>query len=221
MQTKEVEKLESIMGYRFKRKRLLEQALTHPSYESEGSYERLEFLGDLVLDAVIGINLFKEYPAADEAFLTDLKSAYVNSKYLHNAGLALQLGRFVRHRNNEVPKLDNVMEGLIGAIFLDSGWKRAEIFIKKAILNKKIEPIKNYKNILAAISRKHFGMDTRYELISEKGSPHKKVYIFKAKIPGRKYVGNGSGSTKKEAEMLAAEDLLRKFSKYKSKALFG
>jgi len=219
MQTQKIEKLESVMGYRFRRKKLLEQALTHPSYESAGSYERLEFLGDLVLDAVVGINLFREYPSAEESFLTDLKSAYVNSKYLHSAGVSLKLGRFVRHRNHEVPKLDNFVEGLIGAIFLDSGWKKAEAFIKKVILNKKIEPIRNHKNILSTVSKKHFGAETRYELISEKGPPHKRIYVFKARIPGRKYVGNGSGPTKKEAEMLAAEDLLRKLSKYKSRKI--
>ncbi len=216
MQAKKIEKLESVIGYRFRKKELLVQALTHPSYESVGSYERLEFLGDLVLDAVVGINIFKEYPSAEESFLTDLKSAYVNSKYLHNAGLSMKLEKFVRYNNYEVPKLDNFVEGLIGAIFLDSGWKKAEIFIKKIILNKKIEPIRNHKNILAAVSKKHFGADAQYAPVSEKGPPHKKTYVFKAKIPGRKYVGRGAGSTKKDAEMQAAEDLLRKLSKYKS-----
>lgn len=218
MQTKKIEKLESVIGYRFKNKKLLEQALTHPSYESAGSYERLEFLGDLVLDAVVGINLFREYPSAEESFLTDLKSAYVNSKYLHNAGISLKLAGFVRHKNYEVPRLDNFIEGLIGAIFLDSGWRKAEVFIRKAILNKKIEPIRNHKNILSTVSKKHFGIDTHYELVSEKGPAHKRKYVFKARIPGKKYVGRGTGSTKKDAEMQAAEDLLRKLAKCKSLA---
>lgn len=216
MQTHRIEKLESILGYRFRRKKFLEQALTHPSYENVGSYERLEFLGDVVLDAIVGINLFKEYPSAEESFLTDLKSAYVNSKYLHDVGASLKLERFIRYKNYEVPRLDNFVEGLIGAIFLDSGWKKVEVFIKKFILNKKIEPMRNHKNILSGLARKHFGVDVRYEQVSEKGPPHKKVYVFKARIPGKKYVGRGSGSTKKEAEMLSAEDLLSKLSRYKS-----
>jgi ribonuclease III len=215
MQTKRIEKLESIVGYNFKNKKLLKQALTHPSYESINSYERLEFLGDLVLDAVVGIHLFKEHPSAEESFLTDLKSAYVNSRYLHNVGVILKLTRFISYKNYEVPKLDNFVEGLIGAIFLDGGWKKAEAFIESTILNKKIEPIRNHKNILSTVSRKKFGADTLYELVSEKGPPHRKKYVFKARIPGRKYVGKGTGTTKKEAEMEAAANLLFKLEKYK------
>jgi ribonuclease III len=221
MQTKEIEKIESIVGYHFKNKKFLKQALTHPSYESAGSYERLEFLGDLVLDAVVGIYLFREYPSEEESFLTDLKSAYVNSKYLHNAGVALKIDRFIRHKNCEIPRLDNFIEGLIGAIFLDSGWRKAEVFIRKTILNRKIEPIRNHKNILSGVSKKYFGIDTSYELVSEKGPPHKRKYVFKARIPGRKYVGKGSGVTKKDAEMQAAEDLLLKLERYRFKRLSG
>ncbi len=211
-----LEEIESAIGYRFKNRKLLEQALTHPSYETTGSYERLEFLGDIVLDAIVGIILFKEYPSAEESFLTDLKSAYVNSRYLNNVGVTLKLERFIRHKSHEVPRLDNFVEGLIGAIFLDSGWKRAEDFVKKTILNKKIEPIKNYKNILSGLSKKHFGIDTHYELVSEKGPPHKRRYVFKARIPGIKYIGRGMGTTKKEAHMQAAKNLLQKLSKCNS-----
>ncbi len=214
MQTK-IKKLESVIGYRFKNKELMEFALTHPSYESKRSYERLEFLGDLVLDAIVGINLFSEYPDAEESFLTDLKSAYVNSKYLHNAGVTMKLEKFIRYRNCEVPRLDNFIEGIIGAVYLDSGWKKAEVLIKKIILNKKIEPIRNFKNILSTLSKRHFQIEPAYSVVSEKGLPHKKIYNVKVKIEGRKYVGRGSAGTKKDAEMQAAEDLLRKLEKYR------
>jgi len=214
MQTK-IEKMESIIGYHFKNRKLSEYALTHPSYDSKCSYERLEFLGDLVLDAVVGINLFRQYPSAEESFLTDLKSAYVNSKYLHNVGIVLKLRKFIRHKNYEVPKMDNFVESIIGAIYLDSGWRKSEIFIKKFILNKKIDPIRNHKNILSSVSKKHFGIEPGYEIVSEKGLPHKRIYAVKTKIPGKRYVGKGTGRTKKDAEMQAAEDLLRKLGKHK------
>jgi len=210
-----IRKIESVIGHRFRKKGLIEQALTHPSCEGNGSYERLEFLGDLVLDAVVGINLFREYPSAEESFLTDLKAAYVNRKYLHNVGVSLKLQRFIRHRNFEIPRLDNFVEGIIGAVYLDGGWKKAETFIRKFILYRKMEPIRNYKNILSTLSKRHFNMEPSYAVVSEKGLPHKKTYDVRVRIAGKKHVGRGAGGNKKEAEMRAADDLLRKLEKYR------
>ncbi|MCX8082158.1 MAG: ribonuclease III [bacterium] len=207
---KKIEELEAVIEYRFKRKHLVEEALTHPSCENNISYERLEFLGDIVLDAIVGIHLFKEFPSAPESFLTDLKAAYVNKKYLHNTGENIKLQRFIQHRTSGIPSLDNFIEAIIGAIYIDSGWKKAETFVKKFILNKKIEPIQNYKNILSSIARRNFKTEPIYELISEKGPPHKKVYTVKVKIKGKKYVGKGIAGNKKEAGMLAAKQLLEK-----------
>jgi ribonuclease-3 len=210
----EYEKLEFLTGYVFKRKKLLQQALTHSSYNKEVNYERLEFLGDLVLDTIVGIYLFKKYPEADESFLTDLKAAYVNSRYLHEVGLFLKLGSFVKYINYELPKLDDFVESFIGAMYLDGGWKNTKIFVKKFILNKKIEPIKNYKNILSMVSKNCFDSEPIYTLSKEEGPPHKKEFKFKVKVIGKKYVGKGSGKNKKEAEMNAAKELLVKLKKY-------
>jgi len=207
-------KLESVAGYSFKKKRYLEQALTHTSFDREGCNERLEFLGDLILDAIVGIYLFKKYPNADESFLTDLKSAYVNRRYLHDVGAFLKLQNFIRQVNYELPKLDDFVESLIGAIYLDGGWKGAEAFIKKFILNRKMKPISNHKNILAMVARNSFKAIPLYTLAKESGPAHKKKYTFKVKIPGRKYVGYGTGRNKKTAEMMAAEALLLKLQKY-------
>lgn len=202
--------LESIIGYRFKRKKLIEEALTHPSCDTGVSYERLEFLGDLILDAIVGLYLFKQYPEAPESFLTDLKAAYVNRKYLHNTGEEIKLQKFIHYKTHEIPRLDNFIEAIIGAIYLDSGWKKAEEFVKRFILNKRIEPIQNYKNILSSIAKKQFNTEPIYSIISEKGPPHRKTYTVKVKIPGKKYVGKGIAGNKKDAQMLAAKDLLQK-----------
>lgn len=207
---KKIEMLESVIGYTFKRKKLIEEALTHPSCDNGISYERLEFLGDLVLDAIVGIHLFKEHPSAPESFLTDLKAAYVNKKYLNNVGENLKFHKFIHYRTSGVPSLDNFIEAIIGAIYLDSGWKKAEEFINRFILNKKIEPIQNYKNILSSIARREFKTDPVYKIESEKGPPHKKVYTVKVKIPGKRCVGMGKAGNKKDAEMSAAKELLQK-----------
>jgi ribonuclease-3 len=207
---KKIEKLEDITGYRFKNKALITEALTHPSCDNGISYERLEFLGDIILDAVVGIYLFKEHPSVNEAFLTDLKAAYVNSKYLHKVGEDIKLQKFINYKNYEVPHLDNFVEAIIGAIYLDGGWKKAEGFIKRFILNKKVEPIQNYKNILFSIAKKEFKTEPVYKIISEKGPPHKRVYTVKVKLPGKRFVGKGTAGNKKDAEMAAAEELLKK-----------
>ncbi|HNS32771.1 MAG TPA: ribonuclease III domain-containing protein [bacterium] len=207
-------KIESVLGYVFKRKNLLEQALTHPSYDRDCCYERLEFLGDLVLDTIVGIHLYKIHPESDESFLTDLKSAYVNSRYLHDVGMLLKMHGFVRYVNYELPKLDNFVEALIGAIYLDGGWKNAEKFVKKFILNRQMKPISNYKNLLVTVSRKSFNSSPVYTLLKEKGPAHRKEYTFKVKIPGKKYAGYGTATSKKDAEMKAAEGLLSKIRKH-------
>jgi len=209
MQT--IEKLEKIIGYEFRNKKLLKKALTHPSYSSENSYERLEFLGDLILDTIVGIYLFNKYKKERESFLTNLKSGYVNSKFLHNIGEEINLKEFIYYKTPEVPKLDTFVEGIIGAIYLDSGWESAKKFVKKFILSKKIAPLIDYKNLLNDIARKKFSSSVKYKLIKEVGPPHKKIFETEVEILGEKIVGKGKGFSKKESEILAAKDLLEKY----------
>ena len=104
------------------------------------------------------------------------------------------------------------MEALIGAIYLDGGWKKVEKFIKKFILDKEMEPLKDYKNILQKISQKLKGAEPVYALVKEKGPPHDKEYEIKVKIPGIRKTGKGKGKTKKEAQLLAAKDILTKLN---------
>ncbi|MCK9265870.1 putative dsRNA-binding protein [bacterium] len=208
------EKLESLTGYVFKNKNLLIQSLTHSSYDRELCYERLEFLGDIILDAIVGVYLFKIYPEVGESFLTDLKAAYVNSKYLHQVGLSLNLENFIKYVNYEVPKLDDFVEAFIGALYLDGGWAKTEIFIKEHILNKKMKPISNHKNILLMVAKKCFESVPQYTLVKETGPSHNKRYKFKVKVCGKRYVGYGSDKNKKGAEMMAAEQLICKLQKY-------
>ncbi len=211
MQTeKKIEGIEEMTGHRFKNKQLIKNALTHPSCEEEESYERLEFLGDLIIDSIVGIFLFKKYPDKNEAFLTDLKSAYVNRRSLQKIASEIGLSRFVNHNTKEVSNLDNVLESIIGAVYLDGGWRKAENFIRKIMLNTEKTPIKNYKNILFAAGRKLSGKNPVYSTVKESGPPHKKKYTVKVKIEGKRFVGRATATKKKEAEMAAAKELLQK-----------
>ena len=97
-------------------------------------------------------------------------------------------------------------------MYLDGGWRNAEKFVKKFILDKEIEPLKDYKNILQKISQRLKGTDPVYTLVKETGPPHDKEYEVKVKIPGIRKIGKGKGKTKKEAQLLAAKDILTRLN---------
>jgi ribonuclease-3 len=208
-----MQKLERIIGYKFKNKKLLKMALTHPSFSHNESYEKLEFLGDLILDAIVGIYLFKKYKDKDEGFLTDLKSAYVNKNYLKEIADKINLKSFARYKGENIKRTDKFLEALIGAIYLDGGFKKAERFIKKFILSKELEPLKDYKNLILNYARKFKGTEPVYEIVKVYGPSHKRKYEVKVKIKGIRNVGRGKGNSLKEAEILAAKLLYEKISK--------
>ncbi|HPP66756.1 MAG TPA: ribonuclease III domain-containing protein, partial [bacterium] len=126
--------LEEKIEYVFKDKGLLEIAMTHSSYAYEKgiqSYERLEFLGDAVLNFIVAVEIFRSNPDKDEHFLTDLKSAYVNRDYLHHLGKTLELDKILRYSGPSDIRLDQAVEALIGAIYLDGGYRYSKRFIKE------------------------------------------------------------------------------------------
>ena len=207
-----IEKLEEQIGYKFKNKELLIKALTHPSYSNEDSCERLEFLGDIILDAIVGIYLFKKYKDKNESFLTDLKSAYVNRNFLHKIGTSLNLKKYIRFKGSKILYFDRFVESLIGAIYIDGGWRKVEKFVKNFILKIPLEPLKDYKTILYRFSIQISNSPPVYQIVKEKGPQHNKTYEVKVKIKGKRYVGRGKGRTKREAEMNAAKDILQKFN---------
>ncbi len=149
MNTNDLEKLESLIGYEFKDKSLLKQALTHSSYANEqkinrsGDYERLEFLGDAVLEVISSEFLFHKYPDLPEGKLTKLRASMVCEPSLAICARDLDLGKFILlgkgeeatgGRNRESITSD-VMEAIIGAIFLDGGMEKAKAHIEKFILS--------------------------------------------------------------------------------------
>jgi ribonuclease-3 len=208
-----MQRLEKIIEYKFKNKDLIQMALTHPSFSFYKSYEKLEFLGDLILDAIVGIYLYKKYKDKNEAFLTDLKSAYVNKNYLKEIADKIGLKNFASYKGDNIKRTDKFLEALIGAIYLDGGMKRAEKFIKKFILNKELEPLKDYKNLILNYARKIKGTEPIYEVIKMEGPPHKREYEVRIKIKGIRKVGRGKGNSLKEAEIIAAKSLYEKITK--------
>lgn len=208
-----VKKIQENIGYRFKNIELFETAMTHSSYAHEKqiqSYERLEFLGDAVLNFTVTVEIFRSNPDKDEQFLTDLKSAYVNRDYLHHLGKNLGLHKMLKYSGLKDIRLDQAVEALIGAIYLDGGYRYARNFIKKYVLNKTVTPLKDYKGLIQTASMRMFKKYVSYRVQKEFGPPHNKIFQITAKIPGQKISATATGKTKKEAEIKASKILLKK-----------
>ena len=217
---KDFSQLEGAAGYCFEDKTLLKQAMTHSSYANEHraqhmkDKERLEFLGDAVLEVISSEFLFKEYPEMPEGDLTKLRASIVCEPTLALCARDLNLGEYLllgkgeertggRGRDSIV---SDAMEAFIGAIYLDGGFANAKEFIDRFIM-KDIEHKKLFydsKTILQEIvQRDHKGEEITYQLIGEEGPDHNKKFVVDLLIGG-KVEGQGSGRTKKAAEQEAA-----------------
>lgn len=218
-QLEELEELEGIIGYSFKNKELLKLAMTHSSYANEHNNsklennERLEFLGDAVLELTVSSFLYNEYKNVNEGELTKTRASMVCEPTLFLCAQDINLSDFILLGKGEEATggrkrpsiVSDAMEALIGAIYLDSGIESAKTFITKYILND-VEDKKLFydsKTILQEITQgRHMG-DICYELISEEGPDHNKIFNVALRI-GNKVVEKGSGKTKKAAEQEAA-----------------
>ena len=216
---KHFKELEEIIGYSFNDKELLKLAMTHSSYANEHNNsklennERLEFLGDAVLELTVSSFLYNEYKNVNEGELTKTRASMVCEPTLFLCAQDIKLSEFILLGKGEEATggrkrpsiVSDAMEALIGAIYLDSGIESARKFITKFILND-IEDKKLFydsKTILQEITQgKHMG-DISYELISEEGPDHNKVFNVALKIDD-KVIEKGSGKTKKAAEQEAA-----------------
>ena len=213
------EELEKRIGYCFKNKLLIKQALTHSSFTKEqkinkyGHYERLEFLGDAVLELVSSEFLFQQEPEIAEGKMTKLRSSYVCEPALAFCAKDLELGKFLRLGKGEEQSggryrdsiIADVVEAIIGAIYLDSGLEDAKTFIHRFILsdleNKQL--FYDSKTILQEKVQKEYHTTVVYELLSVTGPEHQKLFTVRACIGDRKFP-EGSGKSKKDAEQQAA-----------------
>ena len=218
----ELEKFEQEIGYNFKNKDLLKKALTHTSYAYENkteSYERLEYLGDSILEFISSKYLFENYQKLSEGEMTKVRAYSVceDSLYevatLHNFSDFLYLGKSEKATNaTRKAILADVVEAVIAAIFLDSGIEAAEEFILRNIKNQieyasKNVGIKDYKTVLQEKLQVHGEISIKYNIIDEQGPDHDKVFTAEVEIDGKK-MSIGSGKSKKGAEMEAARKTL-------------
>ncbi len=213
--------LERSIRVKFKSAKLLEEAITHKSYAIERGgrtfNERLEFLGDSVLSAVTAHWLFKRYASDDEGRLSKLKSQLVSRPSLVVWARELDLGRYIMMSPGEEATggrerdslLANGFEALIGAIFLDQGFPKAQRFIVRFLSKKKRIVETDYKSKLQEIIQKRYKIPPLYQLAEETGPDHAKTFHMEVRVRQR-LLGKGEGHSKKEAEQGAALQALKK-----------
>lgn len=216
--------LEEQIAYRFTNKALLNQALTHSSYANEQKinksedYERLEFLGDAVLELVSSEFLFRENKDVPEGQLTKMRASMVCEPALAYCAREIGLDRYVRLGKGEEATggrkkdsiVSDVMEALIGAVYLDGGMESASALIYKVVLSdlEHKQLFYDAKTILQElVQQKDRGGTLRYELLREEGPEHDKLFVVEARLD-EKRIGSGSGKTKKAAEQQAAYEAL-------------
>lgn len=218
-----LERLEEKIGYCYKKKELLQQALTHSSFANEQKinksrdYERLEFLGDAVLELVSSEFLFHSNPDLSEGKLTRLRASMVCEPSLAYCARDLELHEYIRlgkgeemtggrHRDSII---SDVMEAVIGSLYLDGGFQAAHDFIHRFILADLEDKILFYdaKTVLQEMIQETPQGSLNYRLIKEEGPDHDKVFVVEAYING-KPVSQGQGRTKKAAEQQAAYEAI-------------
>ena len=226
----DIEEIEKNIQYKFKDKNLLKKALTHTSYAYENkidSNEKLEFLGDSILEFISSKYLYKNYPKLKEGEMTKARAEVVCEKSLykiakkHNFSKYLYLGKSEKQtKGNERPAiLADSVEAVIAAIYLDGGIKKAEKFIidnlKEEIeLSTKNVGTKDYKTVLQEKLQEHGEVKIEYQITNEKGPDHDKTFEANVSLNG-KILANGEGKSKKEAQMQAAKKALENIKKEK------
>ncbi len=225
-----IQHLEKKIGYRFKKKALITEALTHKSFakeksgESELFNERLEFLGDATLELIISDYLFNTYHQYTEAELSKIKAYVVKESTLANAALKLDIGPHLHLGKGEEASggrekpslLANAFEAIIAAIYLDGGFQKARDFSLRNLEDKVKSLIKkdllfDFKTRFQEIVQGKFGVLPQYRIIKEKGPEHMKIFETKVYVKN-KYYGSGKGKSKKEAAQKAAETGLKKIA---------
>lgn len=221
-----IKDLEGIIGTSIDNPFIYIRALSHRStlvddnVTSTDSYERLEFLGDAVLDLIVTEIIFDLFPKKDEGFLTKLRAKLVNGDALAAYAQELKLneimlvGKRVQGQGIEHSKsvLADVFEALIGALYLDSNYKATSTFVRKVIkrfvdFDSVINKLDNYKSLLLEFAQAQQMEIPTYQVISESGPDHNKTFEIEVLVD-EKPIARGSGKSKKEAEQLAAKNAL-------------
>ena len=219
----ELSQLQKILGWKFKNQEILRQAMVHRSYLNEhpeflgGHNERLEFLGDAVLEIVVTEYLFLNYPDTPEGDLTNWRASLVNAKMLYVIAAELGLEDYLYLSRGEAKDknkksrhyiLANAVEALIGSIYLDQGLERAKSFILDKIVVKLPEILQTQsyldpKSRFQEQAQDKRGITPNYEILGEEGPDHAKIFTVGLYL-GEELIANGTGSSKQEAQVDAA-----------------
>ncbi|HIC09917.1 MAG TPA: ribonuclease III [Campylobacterales bacterium] len=219
-----LELLEKRLGYKFKNRQYLIEALTHKSYNKPYNNERLEFIGDSIVNFAITMYLYKYFPDSDEGSLSKLRSSLVSQAGLYKIAEYLSIGRYIlisdaEDRNQGRYKkslLADSVEAIIAAIYLDSGENISIVqnvitSIYNAVFpNISLDTIfKDFKTTLQEITQSRFGVIPEYRVLSTSGPDHNKTFEIGVYIENRLYAVS-TGKSKKNAEQQAAEIAIQK-----------
>lgn len=217
--------VEKICDHHFADQNLIERALTHPSAVENkpvtASYERLEFLGDSILGAIVATDLYERFPLMDEGGLTRLKISLVSGETLSKVADGLGVGPLILMGESEMgtgargmhSALENVYESIVGALYLDAGYDETHAFVMRTLgpyvsPDQAIKPI-SPKSRLQEVTQRDLHCSPEYKLVGEDGPAHDPVFTSVALVDGIR-IGRGKGPTKKASESAAAEDALRR-----------
>ena len=220
---------EQIIEQPFRDPALLQTALTHSSYANQHKNmeynEKLEFLGDAVLQLAITEYIYRHFPQKTEGELTKLRALIVCEASLHQVAMDWNLGSYIRMSKGEeltggrerAALLADGVEAVIAAVYLDQGMETAKKFVVKSFMEiidmaDRNEIVLDYKTSLQEILQENGEIDIRYELIRYEGPPHRRKFYSKVVIDSIT-MGKGEGFSKKESEQLAAKDALGKYVK--------
>ena len=213
--------LQACINYDFRDAELLKEALTHPSYVAENprtkrQNQRLEFLGDAVIQILMTTRLFQDHPEEQEGNLTKLRAVVTRQQYLSELASQIELGSYLRLGNGEAAaggdsrrsNLCDAFEALIGALYLDSGGLSVPATVLANLLKNAPPPkqalaVDNPKGRLQEYAQSTMHVRPNYEVVDERGPDHKKIFVISVSLQG-KVLGTGEAGRRQEAEQAAA-----------------
>lgn len=225
---KKIDDAEAIVGHHFENEQLLLSAITHPS-ANEGrsvrySYERLEFLGDSVLGAIVATAAFNRFHDLDEGGLTRIKVALVSGASLADVAQGLGLADVIMFGSSEQgtgkrglhSALENVYEAIVAALYLDAGIEKAREFVESTLIDRmSLDLAREPENPKSALQEKlqEDGITPTYKLVETQGPPHDRTFVAQV-FAGEQGLAQGTGRTKKEAESQAAKSTLARLGEF-------
>ncbi|MCK9161886.1 MAG: ribonuclease III [Arcobacter butzleri] len=220
-----IQDLTKCLGYEFNNSNLITQALTHKSYKKPYSNERLEFLGDAVLNLIVGEYLYHKFPKSSEGELSKLRATLVNEKAFTKLANKIELGKYIllsaaEERNSGREKssiLSDAFEAIMGAIYLESGIERVKTIVltllEECYGEVAIDDLfYDFKTALQELTQAEFAVTPDYRLEASYGPDHKKEFVVSIWINDTNY-GTGKGKSKKIAQQEAAKMALKTLQK--------